>query len=401
VRFALLASFVLACTEPVEPRPAAVEREAPSIEAPIEPPAAPAERVVRLSAAGDLVLNPDAMAALRGEGAYTRLLAGYAQRVDDDELSVLNLEQPLVNDLVPLDSGWPRQDPSQPRRSPILGATPALAGVLRDAHVDLAALSNNHAYDQGRAGLSRTVEALEQSGVRAAGAGANTDAAYAPVVLEQNGLRVAFVSYAEFFNQRPSGEGAIAAVLTQDELVARSLAAARERADIVVALVHWNRDFEPAPRSFERRMARALVDRGADVVLGTGPHVLHPVERLESPRGEALVAYSLGNVASGMGRVYRLGQAPNGRAHPATYRPEAREGLVLRLTIAIDDGAITFRSVTAVPLWTLNNWLEHEESGVPYELRVVPMHEAPDEIRGDRLPRIGQALGPLVTLETM
>src|SRR5688500_16909026 len=111
---------------------------------------------VRISAAGDLVLNPHAMRTLASDGAYDRLLAGYASSVREDEIALLNLEQPLVDDLVPLDPGWPRQNPARPRRSPILGATPPLAGALARAGVDLVTLANNHAYDQGRAGLART-----------------------------------------------------------------------------------------------------------------------------------------------------------------------------------------------------------------------------------------------------
>lgn len=391
-RIASFALMWLACSEPP---PARAPVAAPSVP-PVALAPAPPIRRVRISAAGDLVLNPHAMRALAEEGAYDRLLAGYASCVREDELAILNLEQPLVGDLVPLDPGWPRQNPSRPRRSPVLGATPALADALARADVDVVSASNNHSYDQGRTGLSRTLEILDRAGIRSAGAGATIDEAYAAQIVEHGGARVAFLSFSDFFNQRPRDDGAVAASLEEEARVHEAISSARGRADLVVVAVHWNRDFEPSARAIERRAARALIDAGADVILGTGPHVLHAIERMPSPRGEALVAYSLGNVASGMGRSYRVGQSPNERVHPANVRPEARDGLVLRATITFDPIAI--EELSAVPLWTDNNFLAHEASGVAHEIRVLRLRDAREDVRAERAPIIRAAIGPAVAL---
>ncbi len=364
----------------------------------------PQERVatrVRLNATGDLVLNPQAMRALLDEGStgYASLLAGYAASIDEDEIATLNLEQPLVDDLVPLDAGWPRQNPAQQRRAPILGATPALADALRAAGVDIVSVANNHAYDQTREGLSRTLSALEHAEVAAVGAGPSVEAAYAPIVIERNGARVAFLSFSEFFNQRPrEREGAVAARLDESIRVQRALERARHEAEIVVVCVHWGRDFEMSPSAFVRRMARELVDAGADVILGTGPHVLHEIERMESGRGEALVAYSLGNIASGMGRTYRIGNRPREDVHPANVRPEAREGLALRFALELTDDVIAIRDIRGVPLWTDNNWLDHVAHDVPHRIRVVPMREVEPALREERMGNVRSAVGSLVVL---
>lgn len=358
-------------------------------------------RTVRISAAGDLVLNPHAMASIAddGEAGYQNLVRGYGSVLSDDSINFVNLEQPLVRDVNELDPGWPRQDTSRPRRSPILGTDPALADALAEAGVHVAGLANNHAYDQGRRGLLRTLEELTRVGMRGVGAGATREDAYAPVVIERDGVRVAFVGFTDFFNRQARDRGdAAAARLGSEERVEASLAAARAQADVVVAAVHWNRDFVTRPGRTQRRRARALVDAGADIILGTGPHVLHSVERLESPRGQAVVAYSLGNVISGMGRTYRIGHPPRGFIHPANVTPEARDGAVLRLSVSVDEGTIQIDSVEAVPLWTENNWLAHRRHQEPHRITVTPLAAAAEDVRGERWPLVQRALGDDVTL---
>lgn len=398
-----LVALALGCDDGASAAPVRAEAPPPESTAPepAPPPPDPEPPTVRISAAGDLVLNPHAMRAIEDDGddGYANLLRGYAASVRDDEIAYVNLEQPLVNDLVALDPGWPRQDTRRPRRSPVLGATPPLAGALAATGVDVAGLANNHAYDQGRAGLARTVELLSDAGVLPLGAGADADAAYAPLIVERDRARVAFLAFSDFFNQHPGDDGAAAAYLGDEARAIAAIAAARERADLVVAAVHWSRDFEEAARQSERETARRLVEAGADLVLGTGPHVLHEVERLESPRGDAVVAYSLGNVASGMGRSYRVGRPPHDGIHPANVRPEARDGLVLRVALELGE-RVTVTELSGVPLWTRNNWLDHvrDENGTPHRVEVIPLADARDEVRAERLPIVRAAVGDAVTL---
>ncbi len=392
-----------AAAAPADPTPPAADappNAAPPAEPRVEAPPPTPEPVVTIAAAGDLVLNPHAMRAILDDGdeGYARLLAGYASVIREDDVAFLNLEQPLVDDLVPLDAGWPRQDTSRPRRSPVLGATPPLADALAAAGVDVVSVSNNHAYDQGYRGLARTLEELARVDVAAVGAGPDADAAYAPRVIERSGVRVAFVAFSEFFNQHPSGEPSAVAAREDQARVEAAIAAARESADLVVVSVHWSRDFLARASITEQRHARRLVDAGADVILGTGPHVLHGVERLPSPRGDAVVAYSLGNVASGMGRTYVVGQRPRGFIHPANVTPEARDGVVLRVTARVEGGRVTIAPLEAVPLWTENNWLATRRADVPHRVRVVRLADADEPLRTERRPLVARALGDGVTL---
>ncbi len=328
-----------------------------------------------------------------GEQAFDRMLEGWARVLRDEEIVLLNLETPLVDDVVPLRTGWP----------PILGAPAGLAEALSRSGVDVVSLSNNHAYDQGHLGVARTMELLDAVAIGHSGVGPSVGDAYRPVVVERDGVRVAFLSATAPMNLRPGAAGArpmYVARLWDERRVLSAVIAAREIADVVVLSAHWSRDFAVAPDQGQRRLVRRLIDAGVDVILGAGPHVLHPVERFESPRGEAVVAYSLGNLLSSMAPRYQPGDPPpRGYVHPANVMPAARDGVVLRIGLCLEDqGALRVCHLEATALWTINTERGHRASGAPLALRVVPLNAASAEVRAARGPVVAEALGEDVEL---
>mgnify|MGYP001285235601 CR=1 FL=1 len=143
-----------------------------------------------------------------------------------------------------------------------------------------------------------------------------------------------------------------------DDLARAALARAREVADVVVVSIHWSHDYVERPLIPQRRRARLLVDAGADVIIGHGPHVLQEVERMESPRGDAVVAYSLGNLVSNQALRYFVGRRVPPDLPPAVVRPTLRDGAWLRTHVVLEDGRVRIDRLEAVPLWTGNNYLE-------------------------------------------
>jgi poly-gamma-glutamate synthesis protein (capsule biosynthesis protein) len=262
-----------------------------------------------------------------------------------------------------------------------------------DLGVEVVSVANNHALDQGHLGLRDTLAALAGAGVGAFGAGPDRAAAHAPLVIERAGLRVALLGGTDGVNR--TGEGGprleVARSDPEDALL-DAIRAAREVADVVVVAVHWSTDFVAEPSAAQRRRAARMIEAGADVVLGTGPHVLQPVELVPSPRGDALLAYSLGNLASGMGRAWRPGVTPDAMIHPANVVPEARDGVVLRVAIERVEGRLHL-TPTARLLFTENDWLRERDS-VPPLVAVRPLECVAPEICAERLSSMRRALGP-------
>ncbi|MEM1415298.1 MAG: CapA family protein, partial [Myxococcota bacterium] len=168
---------------------------------------------------------------------------------------------------------------------------------------------------------------------------------------------------------------------------------------VVVLAVHWSHDYAEHPTGLQRRRARRWVDLGVDLVVGSGPHVLHPVERIASARGEAVIAYSLGNLISNQGQRYRPGVRMSPAAHPAVRLPETRDGVFLATTFARREGALRVERLEGLPVWTENDfWAWHAQPSGGHDIRVVPLSEAAPAVRAERLPAIARALGPNVRL---
>ncbi len=170
-------------------------------------------------------------------------------------------------------------------------APPANAHALRDAGFDLVNLANNHSYDFGSEGQWQTLAALYDARLAFTGLPGHVR------VLTRRGIRVAFVGFSTYPWTTPMGDpGAVRALVSQAAAIA----------DVVVAMFHAgaegaDRTAVPAGREYafgedrgdSRAFARTAIDAGADLVLGSGPHV---VRGLETYRGR-LIAYSLGNFA--------------------------------------------------------------------------------------------------------
>ena len=194
--------------------------------------------------------------------------------------------------------------------------------VFGEVGFDVLSLANNHIVDGGHRAMLETRRRLEEQGVATCGAGRDLDEARAPAILETGGLKVAYLAYASVFPKgyeaRPGvpglaplrahnfyrdllddayTPGADPRVTTvpdeadHDRLVA-DIAAARERADLVVASFHWGDHFKAFHLTdHELRTAHLCIDEGVDVVVGHHQHVLRG---LEWYRGKP-VFYGLGH----------------------------------------------------------------------------------------------------------
>lgn len=149
---------------------------------------------------------------------------------------------------------------------------------LAAAGFDLLSLANNHSLDAGSTGLDGTRRALQAAGIDPLGNGR-------VVMREVAGRTFAFVGWNDLGS--PS----------EEELVVKVRQADGE-ADHVIVIVHWGREYQRTPVLPQRELAQRLLDAGADIILGSHPHVVQPLE-VRAPPGSKddarLVAYSLGN----------------------------------------------------------------------------------------------------------
>lgn len=244
------------------------------------PPTAPLE----LAFVGDIILGKyrlDGYAPLFADGEDPFAAAAELLRAD---AAIANLETPLMH--------------TRPERSPIyigsrFGADKAAARALVGKFAALG-LANNHALDLLTDGLEQSPEVLRELGLVPVGAAQADGDPVRVATLERAGWRIALIAAATWLNRSPApGDPAIAVYRTGElpRRLAPAIAAARAEHDLVIVLLHWGQEYSDGPDHAQRVAARRLIDGGADLVVGSHPHVLHGLERHD--RG--LVAYSLGN----------------------------------------------------------------------------------------------------------
>ncbi len=153
---------------------------------------------------------------------------------------------------------------------------------LRALGTDIVSLANNHSFDYGEVGFTDTKELLTANGMAYVGAGLNYAEASAPHYEELNGIRVAFTSAmrSEKYIITPEADENQSGVMKMYDLdnYLEVIKEASENADFVVAYVHWGTENTLDLEDEQINGARALIDAGADVVIGAHTHTVQAVE---------------------------------------------------------------------------------------------------------------------------
>jgi len=261
---------------------------------PIDPPrqssqSAPHEnRTIRLVASGDMLAHDSVNQQARTAAGYDyrQFLSPVEQIYKAADIRFCNLEVPTAGEALGI-SGYPT-----------FNAPTQFSEDIAASGCNVLSLANNHLYDKGQAGIDRTREVWDRLKPLAV-AGANRTPAEQDSLayFEVEGMRFAFLAYTEISNNPVPTKFSLN--MLDETLVRAQLATARQEADVVLVGVHWGTEYSSEINQAQERWAKIFADSGADIVLGTGPHVLQPVERISQPDGsETLVWYSLGNLLS-------------------------------------------------------------------------------------------------------
>lgn len=179
--------------------------------------------------------------------------------------------------------------------------------MVKELGIDLVTLANNHTLDRGEQVVYSALDYWDEIGVLYTGS-YRDEADQAEIrVIEENNISVAFLGYSYGTNgiPVPSGKDYLINLIDQEKIAA-DVAEAKELADVVVMHLHFGDEYIRMPNMFQQELVQYVVDLGVDIVFGHHPHVLQPVDWVESASGEeAFVIYSLGNFLSGQDELYR------------------------------------------------------------------------------------------------
>jgi poly-gamma-glutamate synthesis protein (capsule biosynthesis protein) len=177
-------------------------------------------------------------------------------------------------------------------------ADPNTISLIKSAGVDMVTLANNHTMDYGPVALLEQIQLLKTAGITPFGAGANTKEAFAPSIVTVNGTKIAWLAFNDIENSitdvKDNRAGSAYLNKSRTDLVKNAIAEAKRLAEIVIVYPQWgteHSDFSDADQHF---WGRLFVDAGADLVVGTHPHVIQPSDTYKG----VTIIYSLGNFVS-------------------------------------------------------------------------------------------------------
>lgn len=263
---------------------------APAKRGPV-PPQEPQPVRARVIFGGDVMQHlPQIRAARRGDGFdYGEVFAALRPRFRQADLVVVNLETTL-SDSGPY-TGYP-----------LFRAPAALADALREAGVDVAVLANNHCCDAGRKGVQTTLRELRRCGISHTGVFADSldYERHNPLYLRLRGIRFALLNYTYATNGMPVPAGIAVNRIDTVRMAADLTAARRAGSDCIAVCIHWGNEYERRENASQRALATFLRRHGADLVVGSHPHVVQPFEADSA----SVVLYSLGNLVSNQRKRY-------------------------------------------------------------------------------------------------
>ena len=349
-------------------------------------PAPPAPTSLRLVAVGDILMHQDVKRAAEMDPAgLPALWADLVPLFQGADLAFGNLETPVA------------PTAGQPGVPFQFNAPEALPAALRASGFTVLSTANNHAFVQGAKGVCETLDRLRAEHLVPVGSGVDRPQAEALQIVHCQGLRVAFLGFTDIFNLDLNRRATEPWVRPLDlEPALEAVREARGRADLVVVSVHWGNEYQHLPTKRQRDIALSLVNAGCDVILGHHPHVLQPLELLETHGRKALVAYSLGNFISNQDRMYRADLFP-------VAGGDNRDGAALKLRFEQRQGLdgldhLVLAEASVEPLWTENNW---GTSADRREIRVIRVAAAEARVRAE-LDRLSDAVeGPRIHPDTL
>lgn len=244
-------------------------------------PAEPERETITFTFVGDVMMAGN-VGRLVAEKGYDYPFQHVADRLRSADWTVANLETSVT------ERGTPEQKQYTYRTSP--KALPA----IKDAGIDVVSLANNHVLDYGREGFLDTLDHLQAAEIGYVGAGRNEAEAYRPHFVETGGIRAAILGFSmvvPHVSWKAEGEQPGVAETYDYTRPVAAIEKAAEEADLVVVMVHWGEERNPYPNAKQKEMARRYIDAGADLVIGSHPHVLQGAERYK----DRWIFYSLGN----------------------------------------------------------------------------------------------------------
>lgn len=225
---------------------------------------------------------------------------------------------------------------------PTFNTPESLANNLKDLGLDVLTTANNHSLDKGYKGIESTIDYLDKADISHTGTFKSEEDQNKILIKNVKDVKIAFLSYTYGTNgiKVPTGKD-YCINLIDKELIKKQLELAKaENPDIICVSMHWGIEYQTKQNKEQEALADFLFENGVDIILGSHPHVLQPMEKRtvtleDGSTKDGFVIYSLGNFMSGQ------------------VKENTKNSIILDLKITkkAQDGKISIDSVNYTPIY--------------------------------------------------
>ena len=228
---------------------------------------------------------------------------------------------------------------------PTFNSPPQLAKDVQDLGIDVLTTSNNHSMDSGYNGVINTIDTLDDLGISHTGTFKSEEDKNKILIKDVNGVKIAFLSYTYGTNgiAIPKGKEYCINLIDKDLIKKQLESAKAQNPDVICVSMHWGIEYKLQPNTEQTDLADYLFENGADIILGSHPHVLEPMEKRtvtlsDGTKKDGFVIYSLGNFISAQKDKY------------------TKDSIILNLKITKhSQGNITIDSYDYTPIYMQDN----------------------------------------------
>ncbi len=211
-----------------------------------------------------------------------------------------NLETPLAGEDVGGYTGYP-----------LFNAPAELADAAKKAGFNILTTANNHALDRGEKGVIRTIANLGDRKIASTGTAESVAEASRTLISTKNNISLAILAYTYGTNgiPIPQGKDYLVSLIDQKKIIKDIAKARKQGADIVTISLHFGDEYQRQPNTQQKQLVENLLKAGADIILGSHPHVVQPYKIFKFPgkngkTRKAVAIYSMGNFISGQTKDY-------------------------------------------------------------------------------------------------
>lgn len=230
----------------------------------------------------------------------------------------------------------------------------AVLSALSNAGFDVLSTANNHCLDRGISGLTRTIKKIKEN--KMTNVGSSIDGMNKYTTKEVNGIKVSILSYSYAFNGNEAKlsskqKNTYLSTINETQIKNDINTVKSQGTDAVVVIIHWGTEYQREPNASQTALAKKILSYGADIILGSHPHVIQKSEIVKVDNKNKFVIYSMGNFISGYRRVDKE-KRPN--------KIYTEDGVIVQLKIEKDpNGGVILKNVDYIPTWVEKNYVNN------------------------------------------